>query len=411
MMTSKKPALHLLMLLTQDLQSPSGLGRYFPLAKYLVREGYPVTILALHSDFANLQEREFFQEGVKVHYVAQMHVRKSGNETHYFSPMKLVQTSIKATFALYREGSKQDADLIFVGKPHPMNGLAGYWLSRRKKQPLVVDCDDYEAESNRTKSKWQNKTLEIFEKNLPGKADLVTTNTYFMRDKLIGWGVKQEKITYLPNGVDTERFSEPSLASVSQLRTDLGLDGKRVIGYFGSLNLANHPVDLLLRSFKLVAERVSDAILLIVGGGKDLDYLAKLSEELCLKDKVIFTGRVKPDEMKDYYRLAEVSVDPVNDTLADRGRCPLKLFESWYMGVPVVTSDVGDRKILAGDPPAAMLAQPGSEGDLAQKIEGVLDFPMLAAGLVSTGLQRSTNYDWSVIAGTGRQKIINHISE
>ncbi len=86
-----------------------------------------------------------------------------------------------------------------------------------------------------------------------------------------------------------------------------------------------------------------------------------------MKDKVIFTGRVKPDEMNVYYRLADVSVDPVNDTLADRGRCPLKIFESWQMGVPVVTSDVGDRKILAGDPPAATLAQPGSEEDLAQK--------------------------------------------
>ncbi len=38
MIEKKMP--HLLMLLTQDLQSPSGLGRYFPLAKYLVREGF-----------------------------------------------------------------------------------------------------------------------------------------------------------------------------------------------------------------------------------------------------------------------------------------------------------------------------------------------------------------------------------
>ncbi|MDD3472956.1 MAG: glycosyltransferase family 4 protein [Syntrophaceae bacterium] len=397
-MTSESQSPYLVMLLSQDLNSPSGLGRYFPLAKYLVRLNYRVTILALHSNFESENKRDFWDQGVHVRYVSQMHVRKSGNETYYFSPVKLVQTSINATSALYREGSKQDADLIFVGKPHPMNGMAGYWLSRRKKLPLIVDCDDYEAESNRVTKLWQKKVLKFFEMKLPRLADLVTTNTYFMREKLIDWGVDKEKIAYLPNGVDTERFTEPFPEMVSELRTELSLDGKRVIGYFGSLNLTNHPVDLLIRSFKLVAEKIDDVVLLIVGGGKDLDYLVKKAEELGIKDKVIFTGRIKPDEMKVYYRLADVSVDPANDNLADRGRCPLKLFESWQMGVPVVTSDVGDRKILAGDPPAAVLTQAGNENDLAQKIQGVFGDLALACRLPATGLERSAHYDWSIIA-------------
>lgn len=398
MIEKKMP--HLLMLLTQDLQSPSGLGRYFPLAKYLVREGFEVSILALHSDFDSLEQRDFVQEGVKVRYVAQMHVHKYGNKTHYFSPMKLISTSIKAMITLYREGVKENADLIFVGKPHPMNGLAGLWLTRREDLPLIVDCDDYESESNRTNAKWQKKVLAYFENLLPKKANLVTTNTYFMRDHLILQGVEEKKIVYLPNGVDTERFREPSPDKVAQLRTELSLDGKRVIGYYGSLNLANHPVDLLIRSFKLVTEKIDEVILLIVGGGKDLDHLEKLTEELSLTDKIVFTGRVKPDEMNVYYRLAEVSVDPVNDTLADRGRCPLKIFESWQMGVPVVTSDVGDRKILAGKPPAAHLAQPGSEQDLSQKLKEILDNTALASRLITSGIKRSADYDWAMIAAT-----------
>ncbi len=409
MIENMKP--QLLMLLTQDLQSPSGLGRYFPLAKYLVREGYRVSILALHSDYDNLRERNFIQEGVNVRYVNQMHVHKSGNGTDYFSPMRLVKIGINAMVALYREGKIENADLIFVGKPHPMNGLAGLWLARRKQKPLIIDCDDYESESNRTNAKWQKKVLAFFEKYLPKKANIVTTNTQFMREHLILQGVEERKIVYLPNGVDTERFCEPSPERVSELRTELSLDGKRVIGYFGSLNLANHPVDLLLRSFKLVIEKIDGAILLIVGGGKDLDYLKKLSEELGLKDKVVFTGRVKSDEMNIYYRLADVSVDPVNDTLADRGRCPLKIFESWQMGVPVVTSDVGDRKTLAGDPPAVKLAQPGSKVDLAIKIQDVLDSNLLAEKLVTTGLQRSEYYKWAVIAEAVSRKFLSHVYE
>lgn len=402
---------YLVMLLSQDLHSPSGLGRYFPLAKYLVREGYRVSILALHSDFDNLQESNFIKEGVKVRYVAQMHVRKSGHGTHYFSSMKLVRIGINAIISLYREGIKENADLFFVGKPHPMNGLVGLWLARRKEKPLIIDCDDYESESNRTYAEWQKKILAFFENYLPKKANLVTTNTHFMRQNLISQGVEETKVFYLPNGVDIERFREPSSERVSHLRTNLMLDGKRVIGYYGSLNLANHPVDLLIRSFRLVLEKIDGAILLIVGGGKDIDHLKKISEELGLKDKVVFTGRVEPDEMNIYYRLADVSVDPVNDTLADRGRCPLKLFESWQMGVPFVTSDVGDRKLLAGDPPAVKLAQPGNKEDLARKIQDVLDTHLLAEKLVTTGLQRSKKYNWAVIAEAVSQKFLSHVYE
>lgn len=55
----------ILFLLTQDLASPSGLGRYFPIAKYLVEQGYQAEIGALHSDYENLSVRDVVVEGVK----------------------------------------------------------------------------------------------------------------------------------------------------------------------------------------------------------------------------------------------------------------------------------------------------------------------------------------------------------
>jgi 1,2-diacylglycerol 3-alpha-glucosyltransferase len=135
--------------------------------------------------------------------------------------------------------------------------------------------------------------LAFFERKLPKKADLVTTNTYFMRDQLINWGVEKENIVYLPNGVDTERFSEPPQERVGQLKTDLGLNGKHVIGYFGSLNLVNHPVlTYCCEVLKRVAEQIDEAKLLIVGGGNDLDQLKELVVELELSDRVVFTGWV-----------------------------------------------------------------------------------------------------------------------
>jgi len=388
---------YLVMLLSQDLSSPSGLGRYFPLAKYLVRENYRVTILALHSNFESEKKRDFWDQGVHIRYVSQMHVRKNDNKTEYFSAVDLIKVSIAATNALLREAMQENPDIIFVGKPHPMNGIAGLMVTRKKSIPLILDCDDYEAESNKTRSQWQKTLLRFFENSLPKKADLITTNTYFNKERMQKLGIDNEKIHYLPNGVDTERFQPVSADKLSKLRDSLGLGDNKVVGYFGSLNLANHPIDLLIRSFAKIVQNQENVRLLIVGGGGDMDKLQDLVRKLSIEKSVVFTGRVDPNEINAFYQLADVSVDPVNDTLADRGRCPLKIFESWQMGVPVVSGDVGDRKILAGVPAAILLYNPGDEAQLSKLLFELIQDENLLTVMRSLGFLRVKTFPWDKI--------------
>jgi len=99
-----------------------------------------------------------------------------------------------------------------------------------------------------------------------------------------------------------------------------------------------------------------------------------------------------------FYQIADVTVDPVFETDAAKGRCPLKMFESWIMETPFVTADVGDRKFLAGNPPSALLAKPGSSEDLALQLSRVLSNPRLAEELIFQGKQNIRNYLWHNLA-------------
>ncbi len=393
--TNKNKAV--LFLLTQDLESPSGLGRYFPVSKYLAKQGFAVNIAALHSNYASLKTHTFVKEGVNVHYVAQMHIKKENSRTTYFNPLQLFWHVIKATWRLFFFVLKNPADIIVIGKPHPMNSVAGILGGYLKNSKIILDCDDYEAASNYFSSKWQQSIIRFFEDTTPRFVHKITTNTLFNKERMIALGIPPEKIHYLPNGVDPDRFNNIDKNKVDEIVERLDLSGKKIVAYIGSLNLSNHPVDLLINAFKLVSETNENAALIIVGAGKDLEKLKDLSIDLGVNDKVFFEGRVNPEMVANYYELADVTVDPVYDTDSAKGRCPLKMFESWLVGTPFVTSDVGDRKLLSGDPAAAYLTTSGNHEDLALKISICLSDSKLADQLVKEGQKRVQSYLWKEI--------------
>jgi len=392
--------MRILFLLTQDLESPSGLGRYWPLARELSSLGHNVTIAALHPDLKSLSSKCFERQGVFIHYVAPMHVRKQGDKKSYYNSYQLLSIAIRSTVALTKAALLTPADIVYVCKPHPMNGIAGLAFKYLRRRPLIVDCDDYETASGRFANQWQKRVVSWFEKHIPKLANKVTTNTFFMKDKLISWGVSPDKIVYLPNGVDVTRFTRPSQDQIEILKDKLGLRDKKVVAYIGSLSLASHAVDLLLYAFSLVHSEIPNSVLLLVGGGEDIDRLKSIAEELNINDAVIFYGKVSPEQVAKYYYIADVTVDPVRDDDAARGRAPLKIFESWACGVPVVTADVGDRRRLAGEETCIYLTASTSAEELAKVLIEIINNKDLAEQLRLQGSLRVKNFYWSALAKT-----------
>ncbi|HEC35772.1 MAG TPA: glycosyltransferase WbuB [Anaerolineae bacterium] len=385
-------------LLTQSLESPSGLGRYWPLSKELVRLGHKVVILALHHDFRTLGRRRFIREGVEVHYVGQMHVRKVGSSKFYFGPTRLVWVATLATWRLMRAALRTPTDVYHLGKPHPMNGLAGLVASRLRCKPLYLDCDDYEAVSNRFDGDWQRQIVSFVECLLPRFSDGITVNTRFMLRRLSELGVSERRLIYVPNGVERSRFSSVSDDDVDRLRSQLGLEGTKVVLYLGSMSLANHAVDLLLEAFVIVRQVEPDTVLLLVGGGEDYDVLRVQASVLGLDNAALFVGRVSPARAPLYYYLADVSVDPVYGGLTAQARFPLKIVESLAAGTPVVTGDVGDRREILGGGEAGALVPPGDKQALASGILRVLQKAEVATRMRRAAEALGHTYYWDALA-------------
>lgn len=383
-------------LLTQGLEDPSGLGRYFPLAKELTKIGYRVNILALHPNLSALSQRRIKKDGVQVHYVGQMHVRKVDSQKTYFNTPGLLRVALSSTLRMSIGSLLAKTDAIHLGKPHPINGVAalvGAKLLRHR--PLYLDCDDYEAESNRFSAVWQKRAFALFEDNLPKFTEGLTVNTRFLAERHAALGYPKERIVYVPNGVDRDRFGYVNPQRVQRLRDSLGLESKKVALYVGSLSLANHPVGLLLDAFAVVSQRLREAVLVLVGGGEDYDLIRARISKMGLSERIIMAGRVSPKLVPYYFKLGDVSVDPVYDDVVAQARCPLKLFESMASGVPVVTGDVGDRREVLGQ--AGLLVAPGDANALAEGILSVLRDEDRAKAMAEVALERRKRYYWDVL--------------
>jgi glycosyltransferase involved in cell wall biosynthesis len=383
----------IILLLTQSLESPSGLGRYWPLAKELACLGHRISLLALHHNLPELGQRNFVKDGVSVNYVGQMHVRKVGARKDYYGPGRLLLISLASTLSMARQLARSGAEVVHLCKPQPINSLAAR-LGRRRR-PVYGDCDDYEAQTNRFSGEWQRRIVQHFEDGLATYAAGLTANTRFTLRRYQAMGVPEERMVYVPNGVDRERFH--ALGDLDPLRRRLGLAAEQpVVVYVGTLGLHSHPLDLLLQAFAKAVRKLPAARLLLVGGGEDYDRLQIMAEELGLAGRVIFAGRVPPPEVPAYYALGTVSVDPIHDDLIARARSPLKVLESLAVGVPVVTGDVGDRREIL-ESGGGLLVPPGDVQSLSEGLATVLQDRDLRARLSLEALERREQYYWDVL--------------
>jgi glycosyltransferase involved in cell wall biosynthesis len=206
----------------------------------------------------------------------------------------------------------------------------------------------------------------------------VTVNTHFLLERIRAVVPASRPVILVPNGVDLADFEPPEPERVRALRAQLGLAERPAVIYVGSLSLVNHPVDLLLKGFaEKVLPRVPQAVLLIAGGGPDLEALQ--AQAAILGESVRFLGRIPHAEILCYYAAADLSIDPVLADETAAARSPLKLYESLAVGTPVLTGAVGDRCDLLQACPS-MLVPAGDASALGLRIAHLLlDEPRRAA--------------------------------
>jgi glycosyltransferase involved in cell wall biosynthesis len=123
---------------------------------------------------------------------------------------------------------------------------------------------------------------------------------------------------------------------------------------------------------------------------------------LGVADRVTFLGQVAPGQALGLMRRARAGVIPLPAEGSAEARwftAPLKLFELWATGAPVVVTDLPSLRALVRDGDTGLIAPAHPEG-LAAALDRLLGDPTLAARLAGAGRAEAATRSWDARART-----------
>lgn len=213
-------------------------------------------------------------------------------------------------------------------------------------------------------------------------AHLTTVSRSLAKELVEQWGVSEDRVTTVPNGVDLAVFDED--CDLTALRAELGLSVEdRVVLSIGRLRpVKDHPT--LLRAFARVRRAVPNCRLLIVGtdfGTGTGEALARLTDELGIAECTTFLGVRK--DVPGLLRLANVYI---NTSLFEG--MSNTILEAMAASRPVVATAVGGNTELVRDGHTGFLVPPGDEAAIAERVCALLADSALRDRLGAEGRAR-----------------------
>jgi len=161
-------------------------------------------------------------------------------------------------------------------------------------------------------------------------------------------GVERERVSVVPNGIDTARF-RPDLEPRAEVRAELGLEQDSIVAVVAGRLTRQKGVDVAIRALA----RVPDLHLVVAGDGSARKDLERLAQRLGLAERVRFVGSVPYQRVPALLAAADIGLMP---SLLEEA-FPLSLIEAMATGLPVIASRVG------GVPTAV---RPGVDGELVR---------------------------------------------
>jgi glycosyltransferase involved in cell wall biosynthesis len=220
-------------------------------------------------------------------------------------------------------------DPHFIYERYSLFSYAGVELGRALRVPLVLEVNaPLSLEAAKHRDLVLKRAAAELESLIWQSADSLLVVSEMLRRHAISLGVSEERISVVRTGVDCELFNP--FVSGADVRRQYKLDGKRVVGFVGSMK-PWHDLDTLLAAMQLLVADDPTYHLLVVGQGPRMEELASRNETF-----VTYAGAVEHRSIPAYTAAMDAVAVPYAGG-QEHYFSPIKLFEAMAMARPGTT--------------------------------------------------------------------------
>jgi glycogen synthase len=270
--------------------------------------------------------------------------------------------------------------------------VAGDHLARRFRAPLVTTI--HATEYGRHQG-WVDKHpqshIDGVERWIANRAERVVTCSAYMREHVADiYGLEEERIAVVPNGIDPAELVP--VADLDELRARFAAPEERLVLLVGRL-VYEKGFQLALEALPTLVERVGNVRFLVAGSGTHEAELRKQAAELGLDAHGTFLGWIGDDVLHSLYRIADLTVVPsIYEPFG------LVALEAMASDCPCLVADTGGLREVVPNEDVGLRFHSRDPASLAAMAERILTDPPLRDRLVAEASEHVLGFDWSDVA-------------
>jgi glycogen(starch) synthase len=365
-------------------------------------------------------------EGGLARHVAKLSegLARDGAEVHVLSrgPRELPADEDRAGVHVHRvpeAAAPRDLD-AFVTWVERMNAdmlAAGQLLGRRVK-PDVVHGHDWlvapaaagladrlgvpfvatiHATEHGRHNGWVDKHPQSYihgiESWMAGRADALIACSQYMREHVSDvFGLPEDRVTVIPNGIDPEDLRPAPAAALTELRARFAAPHERLILLVGRL-VHEKGFQLALDALPGLIRRLGDVRFLVAGSGPHEAELKAQARRLGLEAHGSFAGWIGDDVLHSLYAIADLCVVP--SLYEPFG---LVALEAMASGCPCIVANTGGLREVVPNDDVGLRFRSRDPRSLARMAERVLTDDALRARLIAESAEHVLAFDWADVA-------------
>lgn len=277
---------------------------------------------------------------------------------------------------------KFSPDIIHVNNLPFLTTYQVIVAAKNMKVPSVLQVHGVTAERGYFINAFQSLYLKMLGKKIFGSVSRVICLTKNDAQQVQRYGCPADKLSIIPNGVDTTSFKPDSRCAQAGLLIWIG----RFVPEKG-LTYLIEAVDILVK------KSVSNFRLLMIGDGPLKTKIQSQVHMYSLDDYVQFVPSVSHDTVKDFLKRAAIFVIP-----SLKEGMPYVLLEAMSCGKAVVGSDISGINSVIVNYKNGLLVKPRDPVALSEALLRLLsDDPLRQRLGVAARFSAVNSYDWQIV--------------